>query len=239
MCRLSPAILHRAIRTAREIGARIEFVDPDLGERPHLPDAYPDTYALRHISVDQYVEAYRVYPQPRRGDRAHADGIAWKLQGADPLARVMVVISLNLVDPCWTPWSARKPSRWPGAAQWHSVSESPSRVPGRSDARISVSAGTLRRVSPGHDGGRSTIDRRHVQLAVFRESEKNYEKNTGERVAHWQRRLLGRFTRNLALVSHALTASLYDLTVAARSVVDDNYAWEVWETAARYPHQKR
>ena len=79
---------------------------------------------------------------------------------------------------------------------------------------------------------------RHVQLAVFRESEKGYEKNTGERVAHWQRRLLGRFTRNLALVSHALTASLLDLTVAARSVVDDNYAWEVWETAARYPHQK-
>ncbi len=84
------------------------------------------------------------------------------------------------------------------------------------------------------------IDRRHVQLAVFRESEKTYEKNTGERVAHWQRRLLGRFTRNLALASPRPHRPRYSIStnVAARSIIDDNYAWEVWETAARYPHQK-
>ena len=46
------------------------------------------------------MEAYRVYPQPRSDEiERHADGIAWKLQGADPLARVMVVVSLNLLDP--------------------------------------------------------------------------------------------------------------------------------------------
>ena len=73
-----------AIRTALEIGAQVEFIDPDLGERPHLPDAYPDTYALRHISIDKYVEAYRVYPQERSEQiERHADGIAWKLQGAE------------------------------------------------------------------------------------------------------------------------------------------------------------
>ena len=37
------------------------------------------------------------------------------------------------------------------------------------------------------------------QLAVFREAEKNYEASTGERIAHWQRRLLARYSRNLAL----------------------------------------
>ena len=48
----------------------------------------------------RYIEAYRVYPQPRSDEIArHAAGIAWKLQGADPLARVLVVISLNLLDP--------------------------------------------------------------------------------------------------------------------------------------------
>ena len=45
------------------------------------------------------------------------------------------------------------------------------------------------------------VDRRHVQLALFREAEKTYETNTGERMAHWQRRLLARYTRNLALVN--------------------------------------
>ncbi len=54
-----------ALRTALEIGAEVIFCDPDASERPHLPDAYPDTYALRHISLNTYVETYRVYPQPR------------------------------------------------------------------------------------------------------------------------------------------------------------------------------
>ncbi len=73
---------------------------------------------------------------------------------------------------------------------------------------------------------------------MFRDAEKSYEANTGERVAHWQRRLLARYARNLALADHALMPGVFDLTVAARSIVDDNYAWEVWETAGRYPPQK-
>src|SRR5207249_5391957 len=89
-----------AIRTAQEIGAELIFADPDSGERPHLKDAYPDPYSIRHIGLEKYVEAYRVYPQPRSDEiAAHAAGIAWKLQGADPMARVFFVISLNLLDP--------------------------------------------------------------------------------------------------------------------------------------------
>ena len=33
-------------------------------------------------------------------------------------------------------------------------------------------------------------------------------------------------------------AGVFDLTVAARSIVDDNYGWEVWQMANRYPAQK-
>ena len=89
-----------AIRTGLEIGAEIVFVDPDAGQRPHLKDAYPDPYAIRHIGLARYIEAYRVYPQPRSQEISrHAAGIAWKLQGADPLANVLVVVSLNLLDP--------------------------------------------------------------------------------------------------------------------------------------------
>src|SRR5580692_9222553 len=52
------------------------------------------------IGLDKYIEAYRVYPQPRSDEIArHADGIAWKLEGCDPLARVLVIVSLNLLDP--------------------------------------------------------------------------------------------------------------------------------------------
>ena len=73
------------------------------------------------------------------------------------------------------------------------------------------------------------VDRRRAQLTLLREAEKAYETKTGERLAHWQRRMMARYTRNLALINRELTAGLFDITVAARAIVDDNYAWEVWE----------
>ena len=49
---------------------------------------------------------------------------------------------------------------------------------------------------------------------------------------------MARYTRNLASISGDLTSGVFDITVAARAVVDDNYAWEVWQMANRYPAQK-
>ena len=85
---------------ALEIDSEVIFLEPSLGDRPHLPDSYPDTYAIPYIGYDRYIEAYRVYPQSRTEDvNAHAAGMAWKLQGSDPLAQVLVIVSLNLLDP--------------------------------------------------------------------------------------------------------------------------------------------
>src|SRR5579863_8920898 len=89
-----------AVRTGLEVDAEVIFIEPDSGDRPHLPDTYPDPYSVRYIGVDKYVEAYRVHPQERNEEiAAHAAGMAWKLQGTDPLAQVFVVVSLNLLDP--------------------------------------------------------------------------------------------------------------------------------------------
>jgi hypothetical protein len=228
-----------AIRTAVEIGAEIVFADPEAGTRPHLKDAYPDPYALRYIGLDRYIEAYRVYPQPRSGEIArHATGIAWKLQGTDPSASVLVVISLNLLDPLLD--AMEEPQAQPLANPRREGVELLNPHP-ESLGEICAEYPHLqwryenyRR--PMTDD--ALIDRRHAQLAVFRAAEKEYEANTGERIAHWQRRLLGRYARNLALRGNELSAGIFDLTVAARGVADDNYAWEVWEAAGRYPPQQ-
>ena len=227
-----------AIRTGLEIGAEIVFVDPDAGQRPHLKDAYPDSYAIRHIGLARYIEAYRVYPQPRSPEISrHAAGIAWKLQGADPLANVLVVVSLNLLDPLLD--AMEEPQAQPLVRTRREGVELFNPHP-ESLAEIAVEYPQLqwryesfRRLPADW----RLIDRRHAQLAVFREAEKEYEASTGERIAHWQRRLLARYTRNLALAGNDLSAGLYDLAVAARAVADDNYAWEVWEAAGRYPPQ--
>ena len=53
----------------------------------------------------------------------------------------------------------------------------------------------------------------------------------------WQRRNLARFCRNLALQSGQLVVDLFDLLVAARGCVSDNFAWEAHRLATAYPLQ--
>ena len=228
-----------AIRSGLEIGAEIVFADPDAGPRPHLKDDYPDPYAIRHIGLGRYIEAYRVYPQPRSEDLArHAAGIAWKLQGANPLAKVLVVVSLNLLDPVLD--AMQEPQAQPLARSRREGIELLNPHP-ESLAEILMEYPALQWRYENYRAAMTDtnlIDRRHAQLAVFRAAEKEYEANTGERVAHWQRRLLARYTRNLALSAQQLSAGVFDLTVAARGIADDNYAWDVWDAAGKYPPQR-
>jgi hypothetical protein len=224
-----------AIRTAQEIGAQVVFADPDSTERPHIPDTYPDTYALTAIPCDQYVEAYRVYPQPRTPEiEQYAEGIAWKLQGADPFANVLVVISLNLLDPVLD--AMERPQTEPRRrrrADLQLVNPHPDCL-----GEITLEYPFLQERYEKARLENACPDRRRVQMELLRESEAAYEVNTGEKMQAWQRRLLARYSRNLALVNQDLTASLYDITISARSIVDENYAWDVWETASRYAAQQ-
>jgi hypothetical protein len=227
-----------AVRTGLEVDAEVIFIEPDSGDRPHLPDTYPDPYSIKHIGIEKYIEAYRVYPQERNDEiAAHAAGMAWKLQGADPLAQVFVVVSLNLLDPLLDameipqdPPSRRRPP------EIRLLNPHPDCL-----AEITLEYPYLQdryekfRVEMAPD---ELIDRPKVQFDLLRESEKEYVKNTGDKIEYWQRRMLARFTRNLASISGDLLAGVFDLTVAARSVVDDNYAYEVWQMANRYPLQK-
>ncbi|HEY1218008.1 MAG: hypothetical protein ABSE42_17200 [Bryobacteraceae bacterium] len=228
-----------AIRTGLEIGAEIVFADPEAGERPHLPDAYPDPYAIRAIGLKRFVEAYRVYPQPRSEEISrHAAGIAWKLQGVDPTASALVVVSLNLLDPLLDAMEEPqaqplKPTRREGIELLNPHPDSLAEI-AVEYPQLQWRYENYRAAMADHN----LIDRRHAQLAVLLAAEKEYEASTGERMAHWQRRLLARYTRNLALAAHELCAGIFDMAVAARGVADDNYAWDVWEAAGKYPPQK-
>jgi hypothetical protein len=227
-----------AVRSALEIDAEVIFMEPDSGDRPHLPDTYPDPFSIRYIGIDKYIDAYRIHPQERNEEiAAHAAGMAWKLQGSDPLADVLVVLSLNLLDPVLD------------------AMETPQQAPQRKEladirllnphpdclAEITIEYPYLQaryetfreQMSPDE-----LIDRPKVQFDLLRDAEAEYVKNTGDKIEYWQRRMLARFTRNLASISGDLVAGVFDMTVAARSVVDDNYAFEVWHMANRYPAQK-
>lgn len=224
-----------AIRTAQETGAQIVFADPDSTERPHISDTYPDTYALTTIPLEQYVEAYRVYPQPRTPEiEQFAEGIAWKLQGADPFANVLVVISLNVLDPVLD--AMERPQSEPSRRRREDlqlVNPHPDCL-----GEITLEYPFLQERYEEARTAAGCPDRRRVQMTLLREAEQAYHVNTGEKMHAWQRRLLARYSRNLAIMNQDLTASLYDITISARAIVDENYAWDVWETASRYSVQQ-
>lgn len=230
-----------AVRSALEIDSQVIFIEPDFGDRPHLPDTFPDTCAITAIGVERYIEAYRVYPQPRDEEvAAHASGMAWKLQGADPLAKTFVVVSLNLLDPLLD--AMERPQDEPPSLLSNSAKNEIRLLNPHPDclAEITVEYPYL---TERYEAFRESmpdgyLQRPRAQFDLLREAEAEYLKNTGEKMAHWQRRTIARYTRNLAAISGDLMAGVFDLTVAARSIVDDNYAWEVWQMANRYRPQR-
>lgn len=227
-----------AVRTGLEMDAEIVFIEPDAAERPHLPDAYPDPYSIPYIGLQKYIEAYRVYPQGRTDEVAeHAAAMAWKLQGTDPLARVLVVLSINMLDPVLDAMEVPQESpRKREPIDVRLLNPHPDCL-----AEITIEYPylqdhyeKLRRDTPET----GFLERPRVQFDLLRDAEKEYTKNTGDKMEHWQRRLIARFTRNLASINSDLVAGLFDVTVAARSIVDENYGWEVWQMGNRYPAQK-
>ena len=229
-----------ALRTAREIGAEILFIEPDLGAKPHLQDNAPDPYSIHFIGYKKYVEIYRLNPPAELDPDVieYAAGIAWKLQGADPSVNTFVVISLNLLDPVMDAMQIPQdePARTQKRVEVELVNPHPDCL-----AEITIEYPFLQsRYEQFRDNfaKQALVDRPRVQYDVLRAAEKNYEQSTGDKLAHWHRQLLARYTRNLARINSDLVANLFDLAVAARSIVDDNYGWEVWEAANRYPAQQ-
>ena len=230
-----------ALRTARELGASVLFLEPPVQGRSAVNPVFPSSYALEIIGVDRYVERYRLHPPQRTaGIEAHASAMAWKLQGADPLAATSVIVSLSALDPLLDAMDQPQ--------------EEPARAPVRlfSSAKLfNLHPDCLAEVTSEppyyqqqYDGLRdgevqaAAIDRPRWQLSLLRDAENEYNVNTGDRMQTWQRITLARFARNLALLDHELMPGAYDLALAARSVVDDNYGYEVWEMANRYSVQQ-
>lgn len=227
-----------AIRTAQEIGAQLLFLEPDQHNRPHIPGNYPDTTAIAYTGLAKYIEAYRLFPQPRHpGLERHAAALAWKLQGADPFASTLVVVSLNVLNAVLDAMEQpqNEPERPAEALGVRLINPHPDCL-----AEITVEMPWLmeRYETWRYNPHLPLPERSRFQLDLLREAEQSYTAITGDKVTHWHRRLLARYSRNLARTANDLTASLYDLTIAARSIVDDNFAWEVWQTANRYTPQQ-
>jgi hypothetical protein len=83
----------------------------------------------------------------------------------------------------------------------------------------------------------SFFDRQRLIYRLFSEAARHYRLETGDSVHMWQKRVFFKFIRNYALLSGMLLPDLYQLLVAARGCIDDNFAHALCRLATCYPFQ--
>ncbi len=81
----------------------------------------------------------------------------------------------------------------------------------------------------------SLLDRSLLNIKLLKIAAVNYEKNTGSEIGHNYFKIMLKFLSNYVRLKGSMAAGIYDLLMAARASVDDNYAYEVFEAAAQYP----
>ncbi|MDD2851059.1 MAG: hypothetical protein PHY09_04060 [Desulfuromonadaceae bacterium] len=89
-----------------------------------------------------------------------------------------------------------------------------------------------------HTGSEGTFpDRQRIMYRLFFETCRHYRQETGEPVHIWQKRAFFRFARNYAVQGGMLLPDLFQLLVAARGCIDDNFAYAFCRLATCYPWQ--
>lgn len=230
--------LSEAVRTGRELGARIELVGSAAA--PLLPhaDAYPDPAALEFISYEKYVEQYFLMPPAAPGADARAQAAAFRLARLDPEVETAVVVTLpvfvRLLSLLAGAGTAAEP-RWRGRGRRLPVAPASLGDATEDCPYLQERYEDWRARSAGPEEG-ALPNRRRWLMELWREAKDNYRAIYRGELAPWQRRQASRFLERLVRFDGAVAPSLFDLIAAARGVVDDNFAYEIWRlgTSSRY-----
>ncbi|RMG46669.1 MAG: hypothetical protein D6718_05075 [Acidobacteria bacterium] len=111
------------------------------------------------------------------------------------------------------------------------------RTPGAEDSRRRLLVDAAAAAAARPLGRGFALDRMLLGAFLWKVAARSYERRAGETVRTWQRRLFFDFARRYARVEGLLVPGLYEWTVAARGVADDNLAWELYDAARTYPWQ--
>jgi hypothetical protein len=230
-----------ALRTGLELGLRIEFIEPNWGDRPHLGDAYPDTYAIQMIGRESYVNSYRLEKhEPTEEMLEYTQAMARKMQGLQPDRETLAVVSLNVLD-CLLD-AMELPQERPIEPRGSAYLAEVCNVHPDCLAEITVEFPFLIQRYQRHRSEEipdlQLLDRAEAQLAVLKTADVALWRSGGARLEAWQYRQIEKFARNMAHSSGELVADVVDLTLAARGVAGDRYARQVWNALNLYPLQR-
>jgi hypothetical protein len=228
-----------ALRLALETGLAVHFVDRDTEGYPLDRSPMPDPYSLTRIGHYLFCQAYlHAGPETPHSleDALREKTMAYHLQRlVETGERVLFVCGLShlpgllaMLEQPQTEVIGRRHRDKVGLAHLHrdSSREIMTEMP--------LLAALYERFRS--EGG-GPPDRLKINQDLIQAGREKHRKNSREEISRSQIRVLHRFARNYALVSGGLVPNFYQLIVAARGAVDDNFAYEVWEDGSDYPWQ--
>ncbi|MCU0580243.1 MAG: hypothetical protein MUF69_11990, partial [Desulfobacterota bacterium] len=237
-----------ALRLGREEGVPVFFVDRDTEGYPGYREPMPDSYAVSQVGYDAYCQAFLA--ERGREEAQGEDLLRERTMAAQILDlsrhsdRVMVVLGLAHF-PGLKRLLVAEPTLPLGRRQRADVllgrlKESSSRE------ILSEMPFLQRRYEEERSRARETgdwqafcnLDRLRVRDGLLEEAVRRHRKNSREEVREPALAVLKKFARNYAFVQGALTPDFYQLLVAARGAVNDNFAYEVWDLGSHYPYQE-
>lgn len=228
-------------KLARDNSIPLFFIDKDTEEYPLHRETLPDTYTINRIGLSKYVEAYT--NEFDHVGKSHEDELremtmAYHLQQLkQKYGRILCICGLahysgiiRLLDkPLTRPLGRVKRDNVTLAnLAKESSREILSEMPYISGVFY---RGIIEENNP------DVLDRLQIHNRLLRESADNHRKNSKDEIKPYQFRILNKFARNYALIQNFLIPDLFQLLVASRGAVDDNYAYEVWDLATNYPWQ--
>lgn len=238
------------LRSALEAQIPAWCIDLDVYDYPEYNDAIPDAYAVQRIGLKSYYEAYQKFADqgilktdPDRDRELH---MAKRLKQLSlSYERVLFVGGMAHIK---NVLEAVQRSSFPETQ--HAVRETVQLCTLTEHARrdvmaecgwISMHYEILRAEQEKLDAAAELVfppDRQKLIYSLFKKAAENYIERTGNAFPGYHMRNLMKFLRNYALIQNRLMPDLYQILSAAKSCVDHNFAYEVWELATEYPYQR-
>ncbi|MBW2064869.1 MAG: hypothetical protein JRJ03_08005 [Deltaproteobacteria bacterium] len=231
-----------AMRLALENNLPIHFIDRDTEGYPLDLSPMPDPYALTKIGHFEYCQAYlqthRNSPRSME-DRLREKTMCYHLQKLNERSeRVLFVCGLyhlpGILDMIGRPQTEviGKRSR-EGVGLAHLHRESSMEVM----TEMPFLAARYEQYRKTALENPQYLDRIRMNRDLITLAKESHYKNSREELSRSQVKILNKYARNYALVTGNLVPSFYQLIIAARGAVDDNFAYELWEKGSDYPWQ--
>ncbi|MGC8644014.1 MAG: hypothetical protein ACP5XB_29495, partial [Isosphaeraceae bacterium] len=231
------------LRTA--IGERInrEFIDMETPRFEAIRGVFPDPYALKRVTPEQFSAALLpAIPPPQPG--RHTSRIAWmadRLHELESRHRLILFVC-SLLDWPWIRDAYHRRVERPEPQQFYA----PLARYGVDPRTLLFVLGELPFITGLYERGRReltpddnlSVDGIKEMVLEARQRLGREHPRIAQRITPQLLSIFFRYVRNLSLIDRRLTPDLYSLVLAAKQTAGDDFALAIAETARTYPYAR-